>query len=180
MLEELQKLEPSFTESMFKTKVDNIFISLLNAIMFQDIERVSSSLGENLREEITAKIETLKSSNEIQMYDELNVKHTEITRVQILEDCYQIQVTLTSRYMDYRLDNQTKKLKSGDNSRRVEKQNYLVFEEKRNHKSLGDSIKCPYCGAPIDYNKTGICEYCKQQMPKEDYDWVLVSWRETL
>ncbi len=180
MFEELQKLEPSFTESMFKTKVDNIFVLMLNSIMFRDIERVSSSLGETLREEVSTRIENLKANNEIQMYDELNVKHTEIKKVEILEDRYRIEVLLTSRYMDYKLDNSTKKLKSGDNSRRVEKSNFLVFEEKRKHKSLGIAAKCPNCGAPIDYNKTGVCEYCKQQMPKEDYDWVLVSWRESL
>ncbi len=178
MFDELQKLEPEFTESMFQTKVNNIFVAMMNAIMFRDIERVSSSLGEEMRGVISNRINELNQNHEIQMYDELNVKHNEVVKVTILEDRYQIDVKLTSRYMDYKLDSDSKALKSGNNSSRIEKVNWLTFEEKRNHKSLGTSAKCPSCGAPIDYNYTGVCEYCGSQMPKEDYDWVLVSWTQ--
>ena len=176
MLEELKKLDSDFTESMFKTKVDNIFVLMMSAIMFKDMERIYSSLNEDMRLKIQNRIKVLQDNNEIQMYDELNVKHTEISNVQILEDRYMIEVLLTSRYMDYKLDANTKKFKSGNNSSRIELRNHLVFEEKRNHKSLGMAAKCPNCGANIDYNYSGVCEYCKEQMPKEDYDWILTSW----
>ncbi len=178
MLEELKKLDNTFTESMFKAKVDNIFVLMMSSIMFRDITRVSASLSENMRVYIKNRIDELLNNNEIQMYDELNVKHTEITNFQILEDRYVIEVLLTSRYMDYRIDSTTKKFKSGNNSSRVEKRNRLIFEEKRNHKSLGIAAKCPSCGANIDYNYSGVCEYCKAQMPKEDYDWILTSWEQ--
>ncbi len=178
MLEELKKLDSTFTESMFKTKIDNIFVLMMSSIMFRDISRISSSLDENMRVQIQNRINELLNNNEIQMYDELNVKHTEIDNVQILEDKYVIEVLLTSRYMDYRIDSTTKKFKSGNNSSRIEKRNKLTFEEKRNHKSLGVAAKCPHCGANIDYNYSGFCEYCRAQMPKEDYDWILTSWEQ--
>ncbi len=178
MLEELKKLDSDFTESMFKTKVDNIFVLMMSAIMFKDMERIYSSLNEDMRLKIQNRIKVLQDNNEIQMYDELNVKHTEISNVQILEDRYMIEVLLTSRYMDYKLDANTKKFKSGNNSSRIELRNRLIFEEKRNHKSLGIAAKCPNCGANIDYNYSGVCEYCKSQMPKEDYDWILTSWEQ--
>ena len=178
MLEELKKLDSSFTESMFKTKVDNIFVLMMSAIMFRDITRVYSSLNQNMRNQIQERIDELNRKNEIQMYDELNVKHTEIEEVQILEDKYIIKVLLTSRYMDYKIDATTKKFKSGNNSSRIELKNRLIFEEKRDHKSLGIAAKCPSCGANIDYNYSGVCEYCKKQMPKENYDWILTSWEQ--
>ena len=159
MLEELKRLDTTFTESMFKTKVDNIFVLMMSSIMFRDISRISSSLSEGMRVQIQNRINELLNNNEIQMYDELNVKHTEIGNVQILEDKYIIEVLLTSRYMDYRIDSNTKKFKSGNNSSRIEKRNKLIFEEKRNHKSLGIAAKCPSCGANIDYNYSGVCEY---------------------
>ncbi len=178
MFDELKKLEPDFNESIFQSKVDNIFILMLNSIMFRELDRVSASLGSNVRKEVENRIEELKRNNEIQMFDELNVRSTQIRHVDIREDCYRIDVILKSRYMDYKIDATTKKLKSGDNTQRIEKTNFLTFEEKRNHKELGIAAKCPYCGASIDYNKTGVCEYCKQQMPKEEYDWILISWSE--
>lgn len=178
MLEELKKMDSSFTESMFKTKVDNIFVLMMSSIMFKDIKRVYSSLNESMRNKIQEKIDKLNENNEIQMYDELNVKHTEIENVQILEDKYVIEVLLTSRYLDYKLDATTKKYKYGNNSRRIELKNKLIFEEKRDHKKLGIAAKCPYCGANIDYNYSGFCNYCKSQMPKENYDWILTSWEQ--
>ena len=176
MLEELKKLDSTFTESMFKSKVDNIFVLMMSSIMFRDITRIYSSLNEGMRHKVQEIIDELNSKNEIQMYDDLNVKDTEIKNVQILADRYVIEVLLTSRYLDYKLDATTKKYKSGNNSSRIELRNHLVFEEKRNHKSLGMAAKCPNCGANIDYNYSGVCEYCKEQMPKEDYDWILTSW----
>ena len=94
MLEELKKLDSDFTESMFKTKVDNIFVLMMSAIMFKDMERIYSSLNEDMRLKIQNRIKVLQDNNEIQMYDELNVKHTEISNVQILEDRYMIEVLL--------------------------------------------------------------------------------------
>ncbi len=178
MLEELKRLEPEFSESMMLSKIDNIFILMLNAIMFRDMARIYSSLNEEMRKSMETRINFLKQNHEIQMFDELNVKHTVIRRVEILEDRYRMEVEVISRYMDYRLDENTRQVKAGDNTHRIEKNNLLVLEEKRNHKSLGLAIKCPNCGASINYNQSGVCEYCKAQMPKEDYDWIVTSWSE--
>lgn len=178
MLNELKALDATFQESLFKTKVDNIFVTMMSSIMQRDITRIYSSLNAEMRAKIQGIIDNLNSNNEIQMYDELNVKHTEIRNVQITEDKYIIEVVLTSRYMDYKLDGTTRKYKSGNNNSRIELVNYLVLEERRNHKDLSKAAHCPYCGANIDYNYSGMCNYCKSQMPKEEYDWILTSWRQ--
>ena len=81
MLEELKKLDSTFTESMFKSKVDNIFVLMMSSIMFRDITRIYSSLNEGMRHKVQEIIDELNSKNEIQMYDELNVKDTEIKNI---------------------------------------------------------------------------------------------------
>ena len=178
MLDELKKLEPDFNESIFISKVNNIFVAMLNSIMFQDASMSVTSLGPNLKEDIIVIIATLKSRNAIQMYGEMNVHDTKIMDVQVLEDKYVIKVQIMSRYLDYLMDATSKKKISGDDYTRVERANYLLFEEKRDHKKLGDVTECPFCGANIDYNYKGICEYCKKELPKENYDWILVDWKE--
>ena len=32
---------------------------------------------------------------------------------------------------------------------------------------------CPQCGAPVEGNSTGICEYCKSKLINNNYDWVM-------
>ena len=29
------------------------------------------------------------------------------------------------------------------------------------------------CGAPVEGNSTGICEYCKSKLVNDNYDWVM-------
>ena len=33
--------------------------------------------------------------------------------------------------------------------------------------------KCSRCGAPIEENKTGICEYCKSKLINENNEWII-------
>lgn len=178
MFNELKSLEPTFNENLFITKVNNIFIALLNSIMFKDASMVTTSLASNLKEEVNQRINDLKAKGIIQMYGEMNIHDTTVMDVQVLEDRYLIKVKLVSRYLDYLMDEKSKKKISGDDFNRISVTNYLVFEEKRSHKKLGDVMECPFCGANIDYNYKGICEYCKKELPKEEYDWVLTDWKE--
>ena len=35
--------------------------------------------------------------------------------------------------------------------------------------------KCPTCGASMNINNSGECEYCHSIYNQEDYDWVLTK-----
>lgn len=178
MYDELMKYEQGFNPDMFLTKVNNIFVLMMNGIMFQNLQSVTSWLNDNVRQKLLTMINDLKHNDLIQMYDELNVKNTYVRKVEILDDRYRIEVEIEARYLDYRLNNTTKQIVSGNNESRVLTINNLVFELKKDHKDLGMVMHCPNCGANIDYNATGYCSFCNQQLPKEDYDWILVDWNE--
>ena len=164
-----------FNEAMFKTKVDNIFVKLYTSIMKQDLSDVEHFIGDSLQKEIEDKINTLKSQNKRQMYDELNAKDTRIISRNIENDKEVIIVELISRYMDYIIDIDTGDLLSGDDTRRIEKRNILRFEKKLDTKEIGLVRKCPGCGASISVNTSGKCDYCDTIFNQEDYDYVLVS-----
>ena len=40
---------------------------------------------------------------------------------------------------------------------------------------FGDVRKCPACGAPMNVNKSGKCDYCGSIYNQEDYDFVLTN-----
>ena len=174
-MNELINLDPTFTESSFKTKVDNIFVMLHTSLMTNNLKRVDHFISDNVMEEFKSRLDILNQNNERQMFDELNVKSTDIVSVDILPDKYVIKVKLISRYMDYIIDKITLEFKRGNNISRVEKENILVFEKKRSTKVQGIVRFCPNCGHPMDVNKSGYCEYCHSTYNQEDYDWVLVS-----
>ena len=160
---------------MFKTKVDNIFVKLYTCIMKGDLTDVRHFISEELYNNYINKINELISHNKRQMYDEINVKNTMIINRKILEDKEIIDVEIVSRYMDYIIDINTGDLISGDDTRRIERRNILRFEKKLNTKDFGIVRKCPGCGASINVNNTGKCEYCDTIFNLDDYDYILVS-----
>lgn len=164
-----------FNESMFKTKVDNIFVKLYTCIMKEDLSDVAHFISDELLSKLDTKIENLKSQNKRQIYDEINVKNTNIINRKIEEDKEIIEVEIISRYMDYIIDKNTGNTIFGDDSRRIEKRNILVFEKRRNAKEIGLVRKCPGCGASISVNTSGRCAYCDTIFNWEDYDYVLVK-----
>ena len=174
-MNELINLDPTFTESGFKSKVDNIFILLHTSLTTDNLKRVDHFISDKVYLEFENRLKELNSNNERQIFDEINVKSTEIINVEILDDRYKVTVKLISRYMDYVVDKTSLKLKRGNNSSRVEKENILIFEKKKSVKATGVVRFCPNCGHPMDVNKSGYCEYCGSTYNQEDYDWVLTD-----
>lgn len=175
MLDELIKLDPTFTESSFKTKVDNIFVMLHTSLMTDNLKRVDHFINDKVHKQFNDKLQELNNNNQRQMFDELNVKSTEIKNVEITDDKYIITVELISRYLDYITDKISGEYISGNNYERVERTNILTFEKLRNAQVQTTVRFCPNCGHPIDVNKSGYCEFCHSTYNQEAYDWVLTN-----
>lgn len=174
-MNELLKIDTNFNEAMFKTKVDNIFVKLHTSIMLDKLEQVKHFLSEEVYNTYDSYIKELNSKNIRQMYDELNVKSTQIESINILEDKIEIKVKIISRYMDYLIDKKTGNYISGNNTSRVEKTNILTFVKNRNTKELQMSRKCPSCGANMDINNNGKCSYCGSIFNLKEYDYILTN-----
>ncbi len=164
-----------FNEAMFKTKVDNIFVKLYTSIMKGNLDDVAHFINSDVYEKYNNYILELDSKNQRQIYDELNVKNTIVLKREIYNDKEVVEVQLISRYMDYIINKDTGDLISGDDTRRIEKINNLIFEKKVNTKDSTLVHKCPSCGANISVNTSGKCEYCGSIYNLEDYDYILVS-----
>jgi predicted lipid-binding transport protein (Tim44 family) len=175
MIDKLLSIDKTFNEGMFITKVNNIFIMLHSAIMMDDLDRVRHYISGNLEIRYEQLLSNLRDRNERQMYDELNVKTTEIKSVIIDGDKAIIHVDLVSRYMDYIVDKNTGEYKSGNNTSRIEKMNHLTFEKMISSNYSNSLRKCPTCGASVDINKSGKCEYCGSIFNTEKHDWTLTN-----
>ena len=81
MEEKYKLLGEDFSLPMFITKVNNIFIMYYSAIMMDDEKRVAHFLSDEVYEELKTKIAKLNAENEREMFDELNVKTTDISDI---------------------------------------------------------------------------------------------------
>jgi len=175
MINEILKYDPEFTESNFKTFIDNVFIQIHLSIMTKEIENIKHFVTEEIYRKIENKINELNSKGLIQMYDETNVKETHIENVEILEDKINIHVKLISRYMEYLIDEDANFI-SGNNTSRIEKNNHLIFTKIIDSKELGTVRKCPGCGVTLDINRSGKCEYCGSTFDLDKKGWILTSF----
>lgn len=172
-IEELVKRDKTFTEANLLAKVDNTFIMLLSSIMVGNLDRVKHKISTSLFNEYNLVLNRLKESNEIQMYDELNVKSSEIIDIDEDNSKYIVKVRLVARYMKYKIDSTTRKFKNGNNTSRVEEK-YILIMTKSKGAIDEDIIKvCPGCGASVDVNNSGKCSYCGTIYNTKDYDWIL-------
>ena len=158
-INEILKYDPDFTESGFKTFIDNVFIQIHLAIMMKE----------------PARIKDLNEKHLIQMYDEINVKETHLLRAEVKDHQMFISVNIVSRYMDYLMDEEGNFV-SGNNQSRIEKYNNLLFMKKITTEEKEKVKKCPGCGAAMDINANGKCDYCGTIYHLEEKGWVLVSF----
>ncbi len=162
-------------QSELISKFSNIYIMLLYSIMTNDIERVKHYLSNDLYNKYKSIVDSHIKNAETQMYDELNVYKINILSHDVIDNKEIVTVKLISRYMDYIMDNKTKKIKSGVNTHRIEKTNTLVFE--KNKDSYDDKIihTCPNCGANLDIHFNGVCSYCKKSINLKKEDYILIE-----
>ena len=173
-MNEITKYDKSFDESVFLTRADHIFIMILDAIMDNDMSSVKHYISENIYNKFTELVNNYKANNYTRIFDEMNVKSTQIRDVSINEDEINIEVIITSRYMDYFLDENGNYV-SGINDHRIEETHRLVFTKYINSKDLKEARRCPSCGSTLDINNSGVCPYCRQTIDMSNYDYIVTE-----
>lgn len=173
VLENLISQDSEFSEAKFKSKVENEFVQIMLSMVTGKTERIKHFVNNETYSKIVQKVENDIANNRIQMYDELNVANVDLVNIQELDDRFQINVSVHSKALDYYLDRTTRQFLSGNNTNRIERDIDIVFQKIKNNKALGNSRKCPSCGASIDINNSGKCIYCGAIFPLENYDWVI-------
>ena len=174
MIEELQKYDKDITRATFLTKVDHIFIMLLSAIMENDLSSVKHYLSEDVYNYFDELVESYKRDKVIRLFDEMNVKYTDIVDYNVTDDELNIIVNLTSRYMDYFID-EDGNFASGINDHRIELEHKITFTKKLKAKDLGELRRCPSCGHSLDINASGLCPYCGQTIDMSEYDYIITK-----
>lgn len=174
-IEEYKLIDNEFNESMFLSKVNNIAVKFYTAIMLNNMDEIKHFLSDEVIEYGYNIINKASNVGGRQMYDEINVKNSRIDSIEVNDDVYTMKVYLQLRYMDYIINLSNGNLVSGSDKHRIEVNRLFTFSKKANTKKQGIIRRCPGCGASLDVNDSGICEYCGTSYNQEDYDWILNS-----
>ena len=174
MKEEILKYDKNFDESVFLTRIDHIFIMVLSAIMDNDMSSVKHYLSDEVYEKFDTMVKGYTEKGKIRLFDEMNIKESSISSVNVDEERIHITARIVTRYMDYFLDENGNYV-SGINDHRVENTHYVVFSKRLNAEELKSARRCPNCGHTLDVNNSGICPYCNGVFNMEKYDYIVTS-----
>ena len=165
--------DKSIDNSMFKTKVDNLFVQLYTGLSNGDLKDVKHKISDNVYIKYNNEVEKNNKENVKHVFGELNVKSTEIVKVEYKLDKIVVEVKLVSRYMDYFVNKDDNSFVRGNNTSRDEHVNILILEKSKKSKDIKPSLYCPGCGQPANVNESGHCKYCGATFNMEDYDYIL-------
>ena len=174
MADEIKKYDDDFTEATFLTKADHIFIMILSAIMENDLSSVKHYLSEDVYNHFDELVKSYEKDKVIRLFDEMNVKSTDIVNYTVEDNKLNIKVLLVSRYMDYFID-EDGEFKSGINDHRIELEHHITFTKRLDAKDLDEVRRCPTCGHSLDINASGLCPYCGQTIDMSDYDYIITE-----
>ena len=174
MIDEIKKYDDDFTEATFLTKADHIFIMILSAIMENDLSSVKHYLSEDVYNHFDELVKSYEKDKVIRLFDEMNVKSTDIVNYTVEDNKLNIKVLLVSRYMDYFID-EDGEFKSGINDHRIELEHHITFTKRLDAKDLDEVRRCPTCGHSLDINASGLCPYCGQTIDMSDYDYIITE-----
>lgn len=177
---DLQKLieeDSEFTESKFRSKVENEFIQIISAIMIGKIERIHHFVNEEVYKKIENRVNENLNNNRIEFFDEPNVANIELIKLEELEDRFALTVRVLFKSYNYYVEKSTRKYISGNKYEKDRSQTYyeIIFGKKKNAKKLGNVRACNSCGANLDLNMNGKCPYCGSIFKLEDYDWIIIK-----
>lgn len=164
--------------NMFLSKVDNIFILIYTGVMFDDPNRFEHKVSSKVFNKYKSIIDDNNSNNIRRMYDEINVKSSNITNVIKTNEKIIVTVNLIGRFMNYLVRKDNLEFISGNNKEREEHSYTLTLEKSLSVKDMKVSMHCPTCGSPANVNANGICPYCGSRFNTEDFDYILTNIEE--
>ena len=175
MMEDITKYDKEFNESKFISKVDHMFIMILDAIMDKNIDNVKHYISDDIYNKLNELINSY--DNKTRLFDEMNIKSTRIINSSIVDNKIVIVVNITTRYMDYFIDENGNYL-SGINDHRIEKEHIIKLSKPIYSDNLSEARRCNHCGKTLDINNSGICPYCKQVINISNKEYIIIELDE--
>ncbi len=170
---EVTEYIPYFNKEEFLKQGYNIFCDVQEAWMNFKLEDVKDKITDELYKMYESQLITLKVKDEQNIMKDFELKEAYLSGVSYMNNTITITAVYIMDFYDYIIKQST-----GELTRGIDKWKMHVKYEIKFRKSLDENnkvTKCPNCGADIEMNTSGICEYCHTKLVTENTKWVLTE-----
>lgn len=179
-LAKIKASDPQFNEQMFKDKVEAAFFKLQEGWQRQDTNIMRPFVSDSVLQRYASQLSSMKSRGEKDVMENIVIGHTDITDIKTDSGFNYITVKIDASAADYTVNYEGQVLHGSKTPKGFTE--YWTFLRsigvKTNlDKQLKDN-KCPNCGAALQVNATGKCEYCGAVVTSGQFDWVVSEIRQ--
>jgi hypothetical protein len=175
--------DPDFSKERFLDKVQTYFFAIQKAWSNNDLGPVRGYMTDAMYQRLNTQISDMKARNIINKLDQVAVGSISIVSATKDEKYETLVCRIWASMIDYKVQATDGKVISGDSHSANKFVEFWSFIRSNSAKTKEvDTIAtktCPNCGAPLDINEFGQCQYCKAYVISGDFDWVLTDISET-
>lgn len=166
----LKQLIPGFDEKQFLDQGYKIFLDVEDAWMNFELEKVHNVITDELFNMYESQISSMEIKGEQNIMSDFVLKDCAITNCKNENDDIEVTTKYIIEFYDYIIDKASGKVLRGTKTRKLRMYyDFTFIKSKSEHKIE----TCPNCGAEVNVNSAGICEYCGSKIIGENTTWVM-------
>lgn len=170
---QLKQIIPDFDREHFLYDGFKMYCDIQMAWMNFNLESVRNLLTDEMYNMYSSQLETLKVKGEQNIMGQFIPHDGKLINYIIQNDT----ITITTRYIielyDFIINQNTGLPLRGSPIDKLKIKYEMKFRKTLN--PAKKITKCPNCGASIDMNTSGICDYCHTKIVTENINWVLTD-----
>ncbi len=176
----IKATDPQFNEQMFKDKAEAAFFKIQEGWERQDTSVMRPYISDGVLQRFTNQLSDAKSRGEKNILENITIGHVDIVDVKSDTTFNYITTKIDASAADYTVDSEQKMIRGSKTINGFTE--YWTFLRSIGvvtnlDKQLKDN-KCPNCGAPLEVNATGKCNYCGAIVTSGQFDWVVSEIRQ--
>lgn len=167
-----------FTEPDFITYAKDVYLDIQDAWCKRDLTPVQPVLHSNLFQRTVKQIEKKIQDGVVPHLDRITVDEAYMTAYRKDAQYEYVTVYLSSRMIDYQVQESTGQILFGDKDTRWEIHYLMTFMRSLNVKTpeagaAAKAFNCPNCGGTMPTSNFGVCPFCGSTVKSGEYGWVL-------
>ena len=167
------ELNPDFVWGKLETRIRYIFTELQQAWTTMQWERIRPYETDNVFQTHLFWITEYQRQRLRNVLE--NIQIAQIIPVKIRTDAFYeaITVRIFASMIDYTVDASAKVVCGNPRAPRLFTEYWTFMRRRGGRASDKENDRCPNCGAPLQINMAGICEFCSGKITSGEFDWVL-------
>lgn len=174
-LNKITEADPEFFKDGFVSRVNELFMFIYGAWEKRDLTKLRAYETDSLFNLHRGMLQEYIDKKQINMLDNICIRSIKIIDVSVTPSYHSIKVLINATLNDYIIDEDTGKVVYGSKSQMSTFKEKWTLTRKASTKTKAERklASCPNCGAPLEINSEGECEYCRTVITTGGYDWVL-------